>query len=73
MGDKGIVPPLKCLQGVGQTAAKNIVEERIKGKFISVEDLMNRAKVSKTVIEALKRHNCLYDIPESNQLDLFSI
>ncbi|MBU5293259.1 PolC-type DNA polymerase III [Anaerosalibacter bizertensis] len=73
IGDSGIIPPLKCLPGVGQTAAKNIAKERESGEFISVEDLMNRAKVGKTVIEALKRHKCLNDIPERNQLNLFNI
>ena len=73
IGDEGIIPPLKCLQGVGQTAAKNIAIERKAGEFISVEDFMNRAKVGKTVVEALKRHKCLVGMPESNQLDLFNI
>ena len=73
IGDSGIIPPLKCLPGVGQTAAKNIVKERKLGEFISVEDLINRAKVGKTVIEALRRHNCLDAVPERNQLNLFNI
>lgn len=73
IGSSGIIPPLKCLQGVGETAARNIVEERKKGKFLSVEDLMNRAKASKTVIEALKNNGCLGEIPQSNQLSLFNI
>ena len=73
LGKGGIIPPLKSLQGMGETAARNIVCEREKGIFISVEDLMNRAKVSKAVIESLKSQGCLEDIPESNQLSLFSI
>lgn len=73
LGEKGIIPPLKSLEGMGEMAAKNIVLEREKGIFISVEDLINRAKVSKAVIESLKNHGCLDDIPESNQLSLFSI
>lgn len=73
IGQKGILPPLKSLQGVGETAARNIVEEREEGNFISIEDLITRAKVSKSVIESLKIHGCLDDIPESNQLSLFNI
>ncbi|WP_130807040.1 PolC-type DNA polymerase III [Senegalia massiliensis] len=69
----GILPPLKSLQGVGENAAKSIVEARNKGKFLSIEDITKRAKVSKTVIEALKIHGCLEGMSESNQLDLFSI
>ncbi|KGG80843.1 DNA polymerase III PolC [Caloranaerobacter azorensis H53214] len=70
---RGILPPLKSLQGVGENAARSIVKERINGEFLSIEDLVNRTKVTKTVIEALKNHGCLEDMPESNQLSLFNI
>ncbi len=73
IGTNGIIPPLKTIEGVGGTAARNIVKEREKGKFISIEDFATRAKVSKTVIEALKEHNCFYGLPESNQINLFNI
>ncbi|WP_228370405.1 hypothetical protein [Gottschalkia acidurici] len=69
----GILPPLKSLDGVGENAARNISQERKKGEFLSIEDLVNRAKVTKTVVEALRVHGCLENIPESNQLTLFSI
>ncbi|WDV47737.1 PolC-type DNA polymerase III [Clostridiaceae bacterium M8S5] len=70
--DGFIVPPLKSLQGVGENAARNIVKERQKGEFISIEDLMNRAKVNKTSIEALRQHGCLEGMHEKNQLSLFN-
>ena len=73
IGEKGILPPLKSLEGVGETAAKNIVKERNIEKFLSVEDLVTRAKVSKTVVEALREHGCFNDLPESNQISLFNI
>lgn len=72
IGEKGLIPPLKCLEGVGETAARNIVKERERQKFISIEDLVNRTKISKTVIEALRDHGCLNDLPESNQISLFT-
>lgn len=67
----GILPPLNSLEGIGKQAAKIIAEERKNGKFLSIEDLRNRTRISKTVIEILKQHRCLQDIPESNQLSLF--
>lgn len=73
IGEEGIIPPLKSLQGVGENAARNIVNERKKSKFLSVEDLVNRAKITKTVVEALRVHGCLKYMSESNQLSLFSI
>ena len=67
----GIRPPLSALEGVGENAAKSIVEVRSEGEFISKEDLRLRAKVSKTVIEALGKHGCLEGMSETNQLSLF--
>lgn len=73
IGEKGLIPPLKSLQGVGENAARNIAEERVKRDFLSLEDLSSRCKVTKTVIEALEVHGCLKGMPESNQLSLFNI
>lgn len=71
--DDGILPPLKSLDGVGENAARNIAKAREDGAFLSVEDLVNRSKSSKTVIEAFRIHGCLDGMQETNQLDLFSI
>lgn len=65
--DGGIRPPIKALQGVGITAAKNLYEAGKVNEFISLQDLKNRAKVSKTVIETLQSHGCIYNLPETNQ------
>lgn len=73
IGENGIIPPLKTINGVGETASRNIAKEREKGEFISIEDFATRTKVSKTVIEALKEHNCFEGLPESNQINLFNI
>ena len=73
IGKSGTLPPLKSLDGVGENAARKIVEERSKAKFISVEDLVARAKVTKTVLEALREHGCFSALPESNQISLFTI
>ncbi|HPL53171.1 MAG TPA: PolC-type DNA polymerase III [Bacillota bacterium] len=70
--DEGILPPLGSLQGVGASAAQNIDNARRESDFISMEDLRERAKVSKTVIEVLNNHGCLNGLPGSNQLSLFS-
>lgn len=69
--EDGIRPPISALQGVGENAAKSIVEARKQGEFISKEDLRIRAKVSKTVIETLSNHGCLDGMSETNQLSLF--
>ncbi|GIM27805.1 hypothetical protein CPJCM30710_04710 [Clostridium polyendosporum] len=69
--EEAIRPPINDLQGVGDNAAKSIVEARKDGEFISKEDLRIRAKVSKTVIETLTNHGCLDGLQETNQLSLF--
>ncbi|MDP3385805.1 MAG: PolC-type DNA polymerase III, partial [Eubacteriales bacterium] len=71
--DDKLLPPLISLEGVGETAAANIQTERELSPFISVEDLMKRAKVNKTSIEVFKAHGCLEGLNESNQISLFNI
>lgn len=67
----GIRPPLNALQGLGTSAAQNIVEARSNGEFISIDDLRVKAKISKAVIEILQQNGCLDGLPESNQISLF--
>lgn len=69
--DSKLLLPLASLDGVGVNAAKNIAAAREEGEFLSIEDMRKRAKVTKTVIEALSNHNCLDGMSETNQLSLF--
>lgn len=69
--DGSIRPPLNALQGLGASAAQNIVDARKDGEFLSIDELRTKAKISKAVIEILERNNCLSGLPESNQLCLF--
>jgi DNA polymerase-3 subunit alpha (Gram-positive type) len=64
-------PPLTGLPGLGETAAEAIVEDRLKGDFTSIEDLVERCGINKNVIEILKGHGCLGDMPDSQQVSLF--
>jgi DNA polymerase-3 subunit alpha (Gram-positive type) len=64
--------PLTALQGVGLVAAQNIVRAREERPFFSVEDLKQRGRVSKTVIDALKQHGALAGMQENNQQVLFA-
>ena len=69
--DTDIYPPFNAIEGLGDTVANKIVEEREKGKFISIEDVQKRGKVSGTLIDKMKEMNILKDLPDSNQLSLF--
>lgn len=70
-GDNEIYPPFNAIDGLGNTVANNIVEERKKHPFISIEDLQTRAKVSQTLIDKMRLMGILDDLPESSQLSLF--
>lgn len=70
IGNK-LLPPLMALQGLGENAARNIIEAREERPFISVEDLQERARISRTIIDILRDHGCLVSLPESNQISLF--
>ncbi len=69
--DTEIYPPFSSIDGLGDTVAKNIVKEREKGKFISIEDVQKRAKISQTLIDKMKDMNIFEGLPDSNQLTLF--
>ena len=66
-----IYPPFNAIEGLGDTVAKNIVREREKQPFISIEDVQKRGKVSQTLIDKMKEMGVLKDLPDSNQLSLF--
>ncbi len=69
--EKSIYPPFSAIDGLGDTVAKAIVEEREKRPFTSIEDLQKRAKISQTLLDKLKRMRILDNLDESDQLSLF--
>jgi DNA polymerase III subunit alpha, Gram-positive type len=69
-GDK-LIPPFNAIPGLGTNAAINIVKAREEGEFLSKEDLQQRGKISKTILEYLDNHGCLEGMPDQNQLSLF--
>lgn len=66
-----VIPPFAAIDGLGDTVAKNIVEERNKREFISIEDLQKRAKISGTLIDKMRMMGILDGMDESSQLSLF--
>ncbi|WP_329610069.1 PolC-type DNA polymerase III [Microaerobacter geothermalis] len=66
-----LIPPFNSIPGVGTNAALNIAKAREKGEFLSKEDLQERARVSKPVLDLLEKFNCLNHLPDTNQLTLF--
>ncbi len=69
--ETSIYPPFSAIDGLGDTVAKAIVEEREKHAFTSIEDLQKRAKISQTLIDKLRKMKILDGLDESDQLSLF--
>ena len=69
--ENSIYPPFNSIDGLGDTVAKNIVTEREKKPFLSIEDLQRRAKISTTLIEKMRSMGILDGMDETNQLSLF--
>lgn len=69
--EEKLLPPFVALEGVGINAAENIFKAREERYFTSIQDLQTRAKLSKTVIDVLRKHGCLNNLPETDQLALF--
>ncbi|MBR2833296.1 MAG: PolC-type DNA polymerase III [Bacilli bacterium] len=69
--EKTLIPPFRTIDGLGDVVAKNIVKEREKAPFLSIEDLQKRAKISATLIEKMRIMGILDKMDESSQLSLF--
>jgi len=71
--DDGMLrPPFTAIPGLGEVAARSIMEERAKSKFLSMDEIQTRCnKVSKSVIELLEKNGALGDIPKSSQISFF--
>src|SRR5699024_11401444 len=68
--DNTLIPPFNVVEGLGTNAAINIVKAREDGELSSKEDIRERSRISKTVLEYLDKHGCLDGIEENNQLSL---
>ncbi len=63
--------PFSALPGLGENAALNIIAARNEEKFFSVDDLRIRAKLTKSVIEILRKNRVLENLNETDQLSFF--
>ncbi|MDA8193362.1 MAG: PolC-type DNA polymerase III [Thermaerobacter sp.] len=63
--------PFAALPGLGATAAQNIIAAREEAPFLSVDDLRQRARLSKSVIDLLRAHGALDGLGETSQLAFF--
>ena len=66
-----IIPPFIAIDGLGENAAKSVVEAREDGPFSSKEDLLKRTKLNGTNVDDLSEIGVLNDLGESDQMSLF--
>lgn len=66
-----LIAPFRAIPGLGLNVAKQIVAAREEREFLSKEDLANRGKVSKTLIDFMTTNHVLDGLPDENQLSLF--
>ena len=72
--DEGKIRPALCsVKGLGEKAAKNVVQVREESPFSSKEDLKQRGKLSETVIDVLTKIGTLDGVPERDQMSFFDI
>ena len=69
--DNALIMPFRTLDGLGDSVANKIIEERNIKPFYSVEDFQLRGKVNQTTVEKLRTLGIFDGMPESSQLSLF--
>ena len=63
--------PFMSISGIGESAAISLAECGKQGEYFSVEELQQKTKVSKSVVETLREIGSLKGLPESSQISLF--
>ena len=66
-----VVVPISGLNGVGDTIARSIMEAQEDRPFATIEDMQDRVKANKTVIEVMRSFGLLDGMPESDQMSFF--
>ncbi|WRS26201.1 PolC-type DNA polymerase III [Oscillospiraceae bacterium MB08-C2-2] len=69
--DGNIRLPFSALKGLGENAAKSLMEAGKQGPYISCDEVITRAGISKSVMETLREAGSLAGLPESSQISLF--
>jgi len=66
-----IIPPFRTIDGLGENNAISVIEEREKGPFTCIKDLLRRTKLTQTNVGDLKKLGVLDNLNEDDQLTLF--
>ena len=75
LADDGVtlICPFRTLDGLGDSVAAKIIEERNKKPFYSIEDFGMRGHVNATTVDKLRSLGIFGNLPETSQLSLFDL
>ncbi len=72
--DKGLIrPPLDIIESFSSGMAKALTKARDEAPFKNREDLLQRSGIGKSALQTLVDYGLCEDLPESAQIDLFSL
>ena len=71
ISDGKVLLPYMALSGMGETAARSLEDEYAVKPFETIEEIMKRAKITRSSIEALRARGVLEGLPETDQLSFF--
>lgn len=66
-----VLLPFVAISGMGEGAAKALAKGFDERPYETVEDVMDRGKINKTVIEEMRAHGVLEELPETAQIRFF--
>ena len=69
--DGKVVLPFVAIPGMGESAATAFASEYERQPYETVEDVIDRGKVNKAVVEKLRDHGVLEGLPETAQISFF--
>lgn len=66
-----LIPPFNTIDGLGENAARSVIEARKDGEFYSKENLLRRTKLNETNVKDLTKLHVLDGLSDTDQLSLF--
>ena len=68
VSDGKVIPAFSALEGLGESAARSLVEAYREKPFDTVEEAVTRAKLNKTAVESLRKYGAFDGMQETDQL-----
>ncbi len=69
--DGKLLPPFNVISGMGDKAAEQLQIAAAQSRFLSLDDIKDRGKVSQTILDKMVELGIVSGLPQSNQLSLF--